>query len=60
MSNSETFATLELKIASNKLIKFKGIARVSITYLDFSHLTCQIDKKIIKQLIKDFKGKGCI
>jgi hypothetical protein len=33
---------------------------VSITYLDFPHLTRQIDNKIVKQLIKDFKGEGCI
>jgi len=38
--NAETLIALELKIASNKLAKFKGIARVSITYLDFLHLAC--------------------
>jgi len=59
-SNSETLVALELKIANDKLAKFKGIARVSITYLDFLHLTRQIDDKIVKQLIRDFKGEGCI
>jgi hypothetical protein len=59
-SNSETLAAFKLKIANNKLAKFKGIARVSITYLNFLHLTRQVDNKIVKQLIKDFKGEGCI
>ncbi len=36
--NSESLIALELKIASNKLAKFKGIAWVLITYLDFLYL----------------------
>ncbi len=48
MLNSETLITLKLKITSNKLTKFKGIARVLITHLDFLYLAYQINKKIIK------------
>jgi Protein of unknown function (DUF3723) len=59
-SNSETLVALELKIANDKLAKFKGTARVSITHLDFPHPTRQIDDKIVKQLIRDFEGEGCI
>jgi len=33
---------------------------VSITYLDFLHPTCQVDNKIVKQLIRDFEGEGYI
>jgi hypothetical protein len=59
-SNSETLVALELKIANDKLAKFKGTARVSITHLDFPHPTRQIDEKIIRQLVRDFEGEGCI
>ena len=59
-SSSETLIALELKIANNKLNKFKGITQILITHLNFPHPTRQIDKKIIKQLIKDFKGKEYI
>jgi hypothetical protein len=58
--NSETLIALKLKITSNKLAKFKGIARVWITYLDFPYPARQINKKIIRQLIRDFEREGCI
>lgn len=59
-SNSETLIALEQKITSDKLAKFKGTARVSITHLDFPHPARQIDEKIITQLVRDFEGEGCI
>ena len=59
-SNSENLVALELKIASDKLAKFKGTARVWITHLDFPHPARQIDEKIVSQLVRDFEGEGCI
>ncbi len=59
-SNSDALASHEIRIASDKLAKFKGTARVPITHLDFPHPVREIDRKAIKQLIRDFEGEGCI
>jgi len=59
-SSLETLAASEQRIASDKLAKFKGAARVLIQHLDFPHPTRQVDKRAIRQLIKDFEGEGCI
>ena len=45
--SSETLTAIEQRIASDKLAKFKGAARVSIQNLDFLYLIRKIDKKAI-------------
>lgn len=59
-SSPESLAAIEQRIASDKLAKFKGAARVSFQHLEFLHPTRQIDRKTIRQLIRDFDGEGCI
>ena len=58
--SSETLTAIEQRIASDKLAKFKGAARVSIQNLDFPHPIREVDQKVIDQLIRDFDGEGCI
>ena len=59
-SSAESLAAIEQRIASDKLAKFKGAARVSIQHLEFPHPTRPIDRKAIRQLIREFDGEGCI
>lgn len=58
-SNLESLATREKRIANDKLSNFKGAARVSIQHLEFPCPTRQIDRRAIRQLIRDFDGEGC-
>jgi hypothetical protein len=58
--NTETHAALEQRIATDKLAKFKGAARVSFRHLEFPYPARQIDEKVIQQLLRDFDGEGCI
>jgi Protein of unknown function (DUF3723) len=50
----------EERISADKLAKYRGSARVSIEHLEFPHPCRQIDTKVIKRLIRDFEGEGCI
>ena len=50
----------EERISADKLAKYRGSARVSIEHLEFPYPCRQIDTKVIKRLIRDFEGKGCI
>jgi hypothetical protein len=58
--SSETFTTIEQRIGSDKLAKFKGAARISIQNPDFPHPIREVDQKVIDQLIRDFDGEGCV
>jgi hypothetical protein len=60
ISSPENLAAIDQRIASDKLAKFKGAARVSIQHLEFPHPTRQIDRRAIRQLVRDFEGEGCI
>ncbi|KAH6712159.1 hypothetical protein BKA61DRAFT_577258 [Leptodontidium sp. MPI-SDFR-AT-0119] len=57
---AETLAAINQRITSDKLAKFKGTARVSIRHLEFLHPTRQINRKAIRQLIRDFDGERYI
>lgn len=59
-SSQEDLTAIEQRIASDKLAKFTGAARVSIQHLEFQYPTRQIDRKAIRQLIRDFDGEGYI
>ena len=59
-SGLESLAAIEQRILNDKLAKFKGAARVMIEHLEFPHPIRQIDKKTIRQLVRDFDGEGCI
>lgn len=59
-SSLGSLTAIEQSIASDKLAKFKGAARVLIQHLEFPRPTRQLDRKAIQQLIRDFGGEGCI
>ena len=59
-SSPGNLAAIEHRIASDKLAKFKGAARILIQHLEFPHSIRQIDRKAVRQLKRDFDGEGCI
>jgi hypothetical protein len=48
------------RISKDKCIKFKGIAKVKIIYLEFLYPNCPEDRRVVEQLKRDFDSKGCI
>ncbi|KAG9232708.1 hypothetical protein BJ875DRAFT_380121 [Amylocarpus encephaloides] len=46
-------------IARDKLAKYKGTAKVLIAHLDFPYPLRQENRKIVKQLKRDFEGENC-
>ncbi|CZR66023.1 uncharacterized protein PAC_15923 [Phialocephala subalpina] len=44
------------RISRDKLAKYKGTAQISIAHLDFPHPCRQVDRKVIKQLKRDFEA----
>jgi hypothetical protein len=57
--NPEILTALEQKISEDRLAKYKGSAQILIEHLDFPYLCRKVDKRIVDQLKRDFKGEGC-
>ncbi|KAH6664606.1 hypothetical protein B0J14DRAFT_661200 [Halenospora varia] len=58
--NPESQDSIEKRISRDRLANYKGSALVAISRLDFPHPCRQVDRKVIEQLKRDFKGEGCI
>jgi Protein of unknown function (DUF3723) len=59
-SDPESQVTIDQTISRDKLAKYKGTAVVWIAHLHFPNPCRQVDRKVIKQLKRDFEGEGCI
>ncbi|CAG8981747.1 hypothetical protein HYALB_00013360 [Hymenoscyphus albidus] len=58
-AGTEVLSGRDKRILYDKLANFKGTARIAIKHLTFPYPSRQIDRKIIEQLLRDFKGEGC-
>jgi hypothetical protein len=56
----ELLALLEQKFIKSKTLHLKGKAQVRLLQLSFLNLIRPINPKLIKNLKRNFKGKGCL